>query len=70
MFWKPYQTPYLASIVEYFIRDLEKVLDVQRIEYDIETEWASTSLPQSNTPLKDYLATVGSLTKNSGGTQS
>ncbi|KAH8598568.1 amidase signature domain-containing protein [Bisporella sp. PMI_857] len=58
MFWKPYQTPYLASIVEYFIRDLGKVLDVQRIEYDIETEWASTSLPQSNTPLKDYLATT------------
>ncbi len=47
--------------MEKFVADLEKVLGVKRIDFDVEREWAIASLPQSNIPLKDYLATVGRL---------
>jgi hypothetical protein len=67
VFWKPYQTEYLASVVDRFVQDLEKVLGVKRVDYDIEREWASASLPLSDIPLTDYLATVGVFTTNEKG---
>ncbi|ESZ90529.1 amidase [Sclerotinia borealis F-4128] len=60
-FWKRYQTEYLASVVEDFVQDLEKALDVERVDYNIESEWASASLSPSHIPLKNYLATVSGL---------
>ncbi|PVH74988.1 amidase signature enzyme [Cadophora sp. DSE1049] len=57
-FWEPYQTEWFSPIVEKFIQDLERVLGTQRIMHDIETDWASTTLPPCDIPLKEYLATT------------
>ncbi len=51
--------------MERFVGDLEKVLGVKRINFNIEREWAVAALPQSDMPLKDYLATVGDFNSTS-----
>ena len=53
--------------MEEFVQDLEKVLGVKRIDHDIESEWASASLPPSDIPLKEDLATVGAFTLDEKG---